>query len=67
MPAEALDGGFEQDDGGGSVYVVVSIYKDGLACGDGLLDARDGGGHAEHGVRIVQVVEAGMEELLGIG
>jgi hypothetical protein len=65
--AEALDGGLEQDDGGGSVYVVVAVYKDDFARGDRLLDAFDGGGHAEHQVGIAQVVEAGTEEARGFG
>ena len=60
--AEALDGGLEEDDGGGSVYVVVAIDKDWLPRGDGLPDAADGDVHAEHEEGIVELIEAGVEE-----
>ena len=59
---ESLDGGFEEDDGCGSVDVVVTIDKDGLAGADGSLDALDSGGHPEHEVGIVQMIESGREK-----
>ena len=37
--AEHFNGGFEQDDGNGAVDVVVAVEEDGLARGDGALDA----------------------------
>ena len=63
--AEALDGGSEEDDGGSSVHVVVTIYKDQLTGGDGIADAADGDVHAEHEEGIVELVEAGREECGG--
>lgn len=60
--AESFDRGLEQDDGGGSVHVIVAIYKDRLMREDSLLNAGDGCGHPEHKIRIMQLVEAGMEE-----
>ena len=55
--AEDLDGGLEQDDGGGAVHVVVAVDEDRLARRDGLLDARDRGGHAVQRIGVEQVVE----------
>ena len=63
--AENLDGGFEQDNRGGAVDVIVAVDEDRLARRDGLLDARDGGGHAVQSVGVEQVVESGMEKLRG--
>jgi hypothetical protein len=65
--AKALDGGLEQDYGGGSVDVIVAVYEDDFARGDRLLDASDGGGHAEHEIGIVQVIEARAKEARGFG
>ena len=54
---DALDGGFEENGGGGAVDVVVAVDEDGLGVGDGTLDAGDGSGHAEEQVGVVEVVE----------
>jgi len=53
---------FEEDGGGGAVYVVVAVYKDGLVVLDRLLHAGDGGLHAAHQVGVVEVVELRVEE-----
>ena len=53
--AEHLDGGFEQDDGGGAVDVVIAVEQNRLARGDGLLQAVRGGLHAQHEKGIVKV------------
>ena len=63
----ALDGGLEEDGGGGAVDVVVAVDEDGLGGGYGLLDAGDGGAHAEHEERVVEVFEGGVEEALRVG
>ena len=65
--AEHFDGGFEQDDGDGSVHVVVAVEKHGLARGDGALEPVDGCGHAQHEEGIVQVGGLGIEEGVGLG
>ena len=64
--SEHFNGCFEQDGGGGAVYVVVAVYKDGLAVLDGQLYAGDGGSHAAHLVGVVEVVELRMEEVVYI-
>ena len=64
---DALDGGLEQDGGGGAVDVVVAVDEDGLTGLDGAFDAGDGFGHAEQEVGIVEMVEGGCEEFLGLG
>ena len=46
--AEHFDGGLEQHHGGGAVDVVVAVEQDGLARGDGALQAVDGRIHAQH-------------------
>ena len=43
LAAEHFDGGFEQDDGYGSVHVVVAVEKYRLVRGDGAFKALDGG------------------------
>ena len=63
--AEHFDGGFEQDDGGGAVDVVVAIEQDGFVGGDGALETVDGGGHAEHEKGIVELGYFGVEESEG--
>ena len=65
--AEHFDGGLEQHDGDGAVHVVVAVEKDRLMCGDGALEAIDGGGHAEHEEGIVEVRGFGIEEGEGFG
>ena len=65
--AEHFDGGFEQDDGDGAIDVVVAVEENGLAGGDGALEAIDGGGHAEHEEGIVEVRDFGIEEDVGGG
>ena len=59
---DALDGGLEEDGGGGAVDVVVAVDEDGLAGVDGLLDAGDGFTHAEEKEGVVEGVEGGGEE-----
>jgi len=66
LAAEHLNGGFEQDNGGGSVYVVVAVQEDGLLGGDGLLKAGDGGGHAEHQEGVVEMSDLRVEEGEGL-
>jgi len=60
--AEHLDGGFEKDDGGGAVDVVVAVEEDGFFVADGALKAFDGGGHAEHEKGIVEVSDFWIQE-----
>ncbi len=60
-----LDGGLEEDDGYGAVYVIVAVDEDGFAAGDGGLDSRDGLGHPGHGVGIEKMVESGVQEAAG--
>ena len=43
LARHSLDGGLEEDGGGGAVDVVVAVDEDGLGGADGLLDAGDGG------------------------
>ena len=62
--AAQLDGGFQDDDGGGAVDVVVAVDEDLFVVGDGAAQALGGRVHAEHQVRRVQVVEAGVQELV---
>ena len=64
--AEEFYGGLEQDYGDGAVHVVVAVDKDGFAFGDGGPDPGDGGGHAGHGIRVEEMVEAGMEKATGL-
>jgi hypothetical protein len=59
---EHFDGGLEQDDGGGAVYVVVAVEEDGFAGGDGQLESVGGGGHAQHQEGIVKLADLGIEE-----
>src|SRR6185312_900658 len=65
--SEPLDCGFQQHYGDGPVHVVVAVDEDRLLSGDGALNSLDRGGHAEHEIRVVQVVKAGSEERGGIG
>jgi hypothetical protein len=65
--AEHFNGGFEQDDGGGAVDVVIAIEEDGLARGDGALDALDGAVHSAHEEGIVELIGGGVEEGEGLG
>jgi hypothetical protein len=60
---EHLDGGFEEDDGGGAVHVVVAVQQDGLAAGDGQFKAVYGSGHAAHPKGIVEVGKVRIEEM----
>ena len=62
---DALDGGFEEDGGGGAVDVVVAVDEDRFAGADGALDAGDGDIHAEHEHRIEEMVEGWGEEGFG--
>jgi hypothetical protein len=65
--AEHLDGGFEKNNGGGAVHVVVAVKKDRLGGGDGPLDALDGSRHAEHQRGVVEVGKLGVEEGVSLG
>ncbi len=70
--SDALDGGFEQDSGGGAVYVVVAVNEDRFRILDGCQDARDGRGHTQHlcgigGWVIEEFGEAGIEECFCCG
>lgn len=67
MGSDPIDGGLEQDGGGGAVHVVVAVDEDRLAESDGLLDAVYGAIHAEHEVGWMEVVERGVEEGFGDG
>jgi len=62
--AQHFNGGLEQDYGGGAVYVVVAVEKDGLVVCDRRLKSICGGCHAEHEEWIVKEgwlwVEEGM-------
>ena len=60
--AEHLDGGLEQDDGGGAVHIVVAIEQDGLVELDGLFEAQYGRVHAEHELRVVEVGDFRIQE-----
>jgi hypothetical protein len=62
ISAEHLDGGFKQDNGNGAVDVVIAVEENGLARGDGALDALDGGGHSEHEKGIVEVGRLWIQE-----
>ena len=64
--AEHFDGGFEQDDGDGSVHVVVAVEKHRFARGDGALETVDGIVHAQHEEGIVQMGRLGIEEGEGL-
>ena len=55
--ADALDGGLEQDGGGGAVDVVVAVDEDGFGGEDGGEDAFDGSGHSEELGRVMELVE----------
>jgi hypothetical protein len=66
LAAEHLDGGLEQDHGGGAVHVVVAVEKHRLARGDGALQALDGRGHAQHEEGIVEMRRLGIEEGEGL-
>jgi hypothetical protein len=65
--AEHLDGGFEQDYGGGAVYVVVAVEEDRLMTRYRSFKPLDGGGHAEHEEGIVEVGKLRIEEGVGLG
>lgn len=43
-----FDGSLQNDDGHGSIYVVVAVDEDGLFAFDGGVEAVDGGAQAEH-------------------
>ena len=64
--AAQLDRGFQNDDGGGAVHVVVAVDEDLLAVGDGAAQALGGLVHAEHQVRRVQVIEFRIQELVRV-
>src|SRR5438445_4661600 len=53
--SDPLDGGLEEDGGGGAVYVVVAVDEDRLAGANGLLDAGYGQVHAEHEHGVVEI------------
>jgi hypothetical protein len=65
--AEHFDGGFEQDYGGGAVYVVVAVEEDWLMTRYRSLQSLDGCGHAEHEKWIVEVSKLRIEEGVGLG
>ena len=65
--AEHFDGGLEQHDRGGAVDVVVAVEQNGFVARDGRFDALDGGLHAEHEKRIVEVRDFRIEEGEGFG
>jgi hypothetical protein len=62
---DTFDGGLEEDGGGGSVDVVVTVDENGFAGADGVLDAGYGEVHAEHKHGIDEVVDGWVEEGLG--
>ncbi len=58
---------FEQYHGGGAVDVVVAVDQDRLASLDRRLYAQDCGAHAQHRVRIKQVIEVRVQVAFGRG
>ena len=64
--AAEFDHGFQDDDGGGAVDVVVAVDEDVFFLGDGGLQALDGGLHAEHQVRRMQMRELRREKAIGL-
>ena len=64
VTAGKLDGGLQNDDGDGSIHVVVAVDQDLLAAGDGGLDARYSIVHSGHQERVVQMIERGAQEAL---
>ncbi len=65
LAAEHFDCGFEQDDSGGPVHVVVAVEQNRFLARDGRFDAFHGGLHAEHQQRIVQVRNFRIEKCKG--
>lgn len=65
--SESLDCSFQQHNGRGAIHVIVAVDKDRLLSGDGALNSLDCGAHAEHEIRVVQMVKAGVEESGGVG
>ncbi len=63
--AEHFDGGFEQDNGGRAVHVVVAVEQHRLAAGNGLLQPVRGGVHAQHELWIVELSGIRMEKREG--
>ena len=63
--AEHFDCGFEKDDGGGAVHVVVAVEQNRFLARDGRFDTFHGGLHAEHQQRIVQLGHFRIEKCEG--
>ena len=60
--AEHFNGCFEQNGGGGAIDVIVAVDQDRLSALYGLLNARNGGGHAEHAVGIEEMIQLRLQE-----
>ena len=66
LAAAQLQRGLQDDDRGGAVHVVVAIDENGLAAFDGRAQALHRRAQAGHQVGRVQVVQRGIEKLLGL-
>jgi hypothetical protein len=64
---EHLNRGLEQHHGGCTVDIVVAVDQDGFARGNRGFDARDGRAHAQHRIRVEQVIEVRVQIALGSG
>ena len=68
LPAQHLDGCLQQHHGRRPVHVVIAVDQDRLPRGNRLLNTRHRPLHAQHRVRIVQLLEIVDEEIaLGLG
>src|SRR5579872_4113463 len=56
-----FDGGFQDDDRHGAVYVVVAVDEHRLFAFDGGFNSVDGGAEARHLLGCVEVIERGIE------
>src|SRR5580704_18973225 len=66
VAAEAANSASEQCGGTDAIYVVIAVYHDHLAVGDGANEALDGDIEATHRQSIVQLIQTGAKEQLGL-
>jgi hypothetical protein len=65
LRADQLQGGVEDNDGHGAVYVIIAVNENFFAVRDCLVDAPDRRVHGEHMERVVEMAESGREESPG--
>ena len=63
--AEHFDCSLQQDHSSRAIHVVIAVEQHRLAIGNGLLQALDGCGHAEHQQRVVQMRGFGIQKCEG--